>query len=149
MLDLAAAFTTHPTLHTERLMLRAVTPDDAADLLPIWADDRVNRFLGRASLTSLEEAQAQVERMRGAFEQKTGFAWVITSRADSKIMGTFVLWHLHEEHQRAEIGYVLSPDWWGQGVVVEAGRAVLEFAFTVMGLHSAEAMIDPENTGSR
>ena len=56
---------------------------------------------------------------------------------------------LIKPHFRAEIGYDLAPAFWGQGVMPEAVGAVLTFGFTTMGLHSVEAQIDPENTGSR
>jgi ribosomal-protein-alanine N-acetyltransferase len=53
------------------------------------------------------------------------------------------------EHSRAEIGYELAPEWWGRGAMTEALGAALRFGFTSMGLHSVEAHIHPDNTGSQ
>ncbi|QXJ20009.1 GNAT family N-acetyltransferase [Actinomadura graeca] len=47
-----------------------------------------------------------------------------------------------------EILYSLEPDRWGQGLAVEASRAVLGYAFEVVGLHRITAEIDTGNTTS-
>lgn len=47
-----------------------------------------------------------------------------------------------------EILYSLEPDRWGQGLAAEASRAVLGYAFEVVGLHRITAEIDAGNTSS-
>lgn len=37
-----------------------------------------------------------------------------------------------------EMGYLLHPDYWGQGIVTEAARALLEVGFTLLNLHKIE-----------
>jgi ribosomal-protein-alanine N-acetyltransferase len=52
------------------------------------------------------------------------------------------------EHYRAEIGYMLLPEYHGKGIVSEAVKEVVKYGFEVMKLHSIEAVLDPENYGS-
>ena len=52
------------------------------------------------------------------------------------------------EHYRAEVGYMLFPEYNGKGIVSEALQRVVEYGFNEMKLHSIEAILDPENTGS-
>ncbi len=47
-----------------------------------------------------------------------------------------------------EILYSLEPDHWGQGLAAEASRAVLDYAFGVVGVHRITAEIDMANTSS-
>ena len=75
--------------------------------------------------------------------------WAIANRANGQLIGTGGFWRLIKPHFRAEIGYELAPEWWGQGVMTEALGAMLGFGFTRMGLHSVEAQIHPDNSGSR
>lgn len=149
MLDLTLAFASFPVLETERLRLRAVVPEDTEDFFRILGDARVTRYFGRHPMTSLKEASERVERFQTSFEEKTGVRWGITARETGEFLGTGGFWRIINEHHRAEIGYELSPDWWGKGVMPEAVGAMLTFGFTQMGLHSVEAHIHPANGGSQ
>ncbi len=149
MLDLTAAFTTFPVLETTRLRLRAVQPEDVADVFRIRADERVMRYFGSLPLTSLEEAAQQVNDLTTAFQEQTGIRWAITQRGADRLIGTCGYWRIVKPHFRAEIGYDLAWDCWGQGIMPEAIGAVLTWGFTAMNLHSVEAQIDPANHGSR
>jgi ribosomal-protein-alanine N-acetyltransferase len=149
MLDLTAAFAAFPVLETGRFILRAVALDDAADIFRIMADPLVTRYFGSAPMTSIDEAVRRVDGIRSAFEQQEGVRWAIARREDGRFIGSCGFWRLIKPHFRAEIGYELAPEFWGQGVMPEAAGAALSFGFTTMGLHSVEAQIHPENTGSR
>lgn len=149
MLDLSTAFATFPTLETARFVLRAATPDDSANMFRIMSDLRVMRYFGTPPMAALDDAAQRVQEIHAAFAAQEGVRWVITPRETGQLIGTCGFWRLLKPHFRAEIGYELAPEWWGQGVMTEAVGAMLEFGFTAMGLHSVEAQIDPENNGSR
>jgi ribosomal-protein-alanine N-acetyltransferase len=52
------------------------------------------------------------------------------------------------EDFRSEVGYILSGDFQGKGIITEALKRVVQFGFEVLKLNSIEAVIDPENFGS-
>jgi [ribosomal protein S5]-alanine N-acetyltransferase len=149
MLDLAEAFATFPVLETKRYTLRAVEQDDAPDIFRIMGDPRVTRFFGQLPMAAHDEAIQRVAGIRAAFEAREGVRWAIVDRASGAFTGTGGFWRLIKQHYRAEIGYELAPEWWGQGVMPEAAGAALAFGFARMGLHSVEAHIHPANAGSR
>lgn len=149
MLDLSTAFASFPTLETARFVLRAATDNDAADMFRIMSDLRVMRYFGTPPMASPDDASQRVQDIHTAFAAQDGVRWVIAPRGTNQLIGTCGFWRLLKPHFRAEIGYELGPEWWGQGVMTEAVGAMLEFGFTAMGLHSVEAQIDPENCGSR
>jgi [ribosomal protein S5]-alanine N-acetyltransferase len=149
MLDLTDAFAAFPVLETERFLLRAVMSDDIADIFRIMSDPRVKRYFGSLPMTSPDEAEQRVQRIQTAFQEHSGIRWAIADRAKGQLIGTAGFWRVIKPHFRAEIGYELAPEWWGQGVMTEALGALLGFAFTRMGLHSIEAQIHPDNSASR
>lgn len=149
MLDLSAAFATFPVLETARFRLRAVTEEDAPDIFRIMSDPNVTRYFGSAPMAAREKAAERARAIQAAFAERAGVRWAITDRASGEFLGSCGFWRLIKQHYRAEIGYELAPERWGQGVMPEAAAAVLTFGFTTMGLHSVEAQIHPDNTGSR
>jgi ribosomal-protein-alanine N-acetyltransferase len=82
-------------------------------------------------------------------EQKSGFFWVITEGKTGKFLGDIILRNIDWTNARAEIGYTLKPDFWGHGYMKEAMRAVINFGFDDLQLHSIEANINPANETSR
>src|SRR5690242_4373971 len=132
MLDLTTAFATFPVLETERFLLRAPTPGDVDDIFRIMSDVRVTRYFGTLPMAERVEAEQRVERIHTAFQEHSGIRWAIADRASGQLVGTAGFWRLLKPHYRAEIGYELAPEWWGQGVMTEAVGAMLGFGFTSM-----------------
>jgi ribosomal-protein-alanine N-acetyltransferase len=149
MLDLTRAFATFPALETARFQLREVQPDDAARIFEIMSDPRVTRYFGMLPMENLAAAERRIAGIREAFAERSGVRWAIAERAGGRLLGTCGFWRLVAEHDRAEIGYELAAESWGQGVMTEALGAMLTFGFAEMGLHSVEAQIHPANIGSR
>jgi len=69
--------------------------------------------------------------------------WMITLKDDPKMIGTIGYYHIKPEHYRAEIGYMLLPNFQGRGYVTEAIAEVVKYGFKRMKLHSIEAVVDP------
>lgn len=149
MLDLTIAFSAFPILETARLRLRAIGEGDADDMFRIMSDPQVIRYFGMLPMTAREQALQRAQWSQEAFAEREGIRWAIVERASGRFLGTCGFWRIIKEHHRAEIGYELAPADWGRGVMTEALGAALDFGFLVMGLHSVEAQIHPDNGGSR
>jgi ribosomal-protein-alanine N-acetyltransferase len=79
-----------------------------------------------------------------------GINWGITFKnAPDKLVGMISFHRIEKEHYRAEIGYLLHPDYWGQGIVSEGVKALLDFGFNTLGFNSIEGHIRPQNAASR
>ena len=149
MLDFSQIFLAFPTLETARFRLRALEDGDAAAIFRILSDERVTRYFGSPPMTDPARASKRVQRTAAAFAAQEGIRWAIEPRAGGQFIGSCGFWRLIPEHHRAEIGYELAPEWWGQGVMTEVLSAIVAYGFGTMRLHSAEAQIHPDNTGSR
>ena len=81
-------------------------------------------------------------------DSNEGINWAITLKGNPKLIGIIGHYRIRPEHFRAEIGYMLLPEYQGKGIISEAINEVVNYGFEVMKLHSIEAIIDPENFAS-
>ena len=81
-------------------------------------------------------------------ETNEGINWAITLKDNPKLIGVIGHYRIKPEHYRAEIGYMLLPEYHGKGIVSEAVKEAVNYGFQVMKLHSIEAIIDPDNHAS-
>jgi [ribosomal protein S5]-alanine N-acetyltransferase len=137
-----------PALETERLILRPISWVDREFIFRHFSDPRLNRYLlDEPPVTSPTEADQIIadylDPARASLNR-----WVLLNRHTQEPVGTcgYHLWN--QQHQRAEIGYDLSPDWWGKGLMFEALSAVLTFGFGVLSLNRVQAIVHPENEAS-
>lgn len=149
MLNLDVVFTQIPTLETERCIIRPFTPEDASAFFEIMQHEQVTRYIGQKPMTSVDEALGRLQRYDRVFDQQEGIVWAVVLRETDQLIGNVLLWNLIPAHYRAEVGYTLSPAWWGKGLMTEVVTRVLDFGFDTMGLHSIEAQTDPDNAASR
>lgn len=137
-----------PRLETERLLLRPFLPEDVDFVLRHFGDPAVHRYFVDADpITEREEAE---DFLRAYVEPKdaTYGRWVVIWKADSIPIGTCGFDRYDARHRRFEINYDLSPAYWGQGITVEALRAMLRYGFERLNLNRVEALVYPENVGS-
>lgn len=146
MLDIN--FGPFPELLTDRLRLREVSLDDAPVLFRLRSDEQVMRYLGRPMHKDISESVAMIERMQKQYADNEGITWIITLKDDPTMIGTAGFWRMDKENHRAEIGYLLTPELWGKGLVSETINVIVNYAFEVLHFHSIEANTDPENTAS-
>ena len=64
------------------------------------------------------------------------------------MIGSVSFHRIEKEHYRAEIGYMLHPQYWKKGIMNEALEKVIDYGFNELGLHSIEAHINPSNSAS-
>jgi ribosomal-protein-alanine N-acetyltransferase len=137
-----------PDLVTERLRLRAPVPGDAAALLAILGDPEVTRYHNVPTVVTLADAQALLERLERRYAARDTIRWAIELVEHSEMIGTVGLLRFDFEHRHAEVGYEIGRHWWGHGLTPEAAAAVIQYGFSVLGLHRIEAGVLPGNDAS-
>jgi ribosomal-protein-alanine N-acetyltransferase len=146
---LALNFTPFPELKTGRLLLRKLESIDANEMFFLRSNENVLRYIGREPAKTIEEAEEFINKINKAVDENESILWGITFLNEpSTVIGTICLWNFKKEHYRGEIGYLLHPDHWRKGIMKEAINAVVDYGFTVLGLHSMEALLDSKNIGS-
>lgn len=142
-------FSNPPQLETERLLLRPLTLDDAPAMQRIRSDERVMVFMDSERHTTLAHSIKFITENLDTYQNKKGLFWALTLKTTGVFIGDFSYWDINHKNARAEIGYTLLPDYWGNGYMTEALQTLLQFGFKDLNLHSIEANINPSNTNSR
>jgi RimJ/RimL family protein N-acetyltransferase len=137
-----------PTLTSPRLILRPLELRDVPALFEIFSDQNVMRYWSSAPWTDPAEGVELVESLRRDFADASLYEWGVVRTDRGALIGTCTLAHIDAGNRRAEIGFSLRHDHWGQGYMTEAVRALLTFAFGELGLHRLEADVDPRNAAS-
>jgi len=135
-------------LQTERLILRPLQAEDVESIYAIYSDARVQRYSSHAPWTTMDEAQAFVTRELAVFGEALSLRLWLVRREDGRLIGQCVLFAISAQNRRAEIGYSLAFDAWGQGYMDEALRALIDYGFNTLDLIRIEADIDPRNAPS-
>lgn len=135
-------------LITDRLKLRRLTMADAPSFLAIFSDAEVMRYWSSPPLTGIEQASEKVAGIVAHYASGDLFQLGIIRKTDGRLIGTCTLHQIHLQNRRAEIGYALGREHWGQGYMQEALTAMIDHAFGPLRLHRLEADIDPRNEAS-
>ena len=137
-----------PTLETDRLILRKMTPNDAGAVFAYASDPEVTRYVIWETHRSIEDSRAFLELMAGKYESGGEPDWGIVYKGDHRFIGTCGIVSWEPYHARAELGYALSREYWGRGLMAEAVRAMISFGFDRMNLNRVEARCIAENAAS-
>ena len=117
-------------------------------LFEVFGDAEAMRYWSSPPLADITGAHALLADIRRHFEAKSLFQWGVARLDDDRVIGTCTLFHIDEEHRRAEIGFALGRAHWGNGYASEAVAALIRFAFDTLDLHRLEADPDPQNAAS-
>ena len=138
----------HPTLTTPRLFLRTLQDSDDASVLSLRSNDEVNKYIDRPNQSTIEEAQAFIQKIKTGTAEGKSYYWGIALKDQTGIIGTVCYWNLSADGKRAELGYELHPDFQGKGYMQEALKAVIDFAFQTAGFSELDAFTHKDNQAS-
>lgn len=131
------------------MILRRISENDADEVFYFRSDPEVNRYSTRPLATDPKQALEFIQLLNDLLAGNKGIHWIMTLKEKpSKMIGNIGIWRLIPEHYRGEIGYVLQTDMHRKGYMSEAITAVIQYGFTVLGLHSLEAKVSPDNIPS-
>ena len=142
---------TDTRIETERLVLRAWQESDLQDFFEYASVEGVGEMAG---WKHHEDINVSREILLSFIAKKNVFA--IVFKENNKVIGSLGLhdsWANDEAEysnlSMKEIGYVLSKDYWGQGLTCEAVTAIIEHCFDTYGLEAITSGHSLSNTQSR
>lgn len=125
-------------LTTPRLTLRSARADDLEAFHRILSDPRATRWWSTPPHETLDQTQAWLTAMIDKGPDNPDFV----IERDGALIGKAGFFAL------PEIGYILHPDHWGQGLAREAVEAAIDHVWATRDLQVLEAEVDPDNTAS-
>ncbi len=126
-------------LKTERLTLRAARPDDLDDLFAIYSDRRAMRYWSTPPHPDKTTTQGNLDRLIASARDRLVY---FVFEHQGRVIG------LGGMHKGDEIGFLLHPDYWRQGLVREAMQAIIPHLFEVTDVQQLTADVDPRNAAS-
>jgi [ribosomal protein S5]-alanine N-acetyltransferase len=137
-----------PTIEANRVILRWIREEDVDALYTIFSNPEVMRYWSTTPLVDKAAATELLSEIHDGFKRRTTMKWGVARRDNDEIIGTTTLFNVDLNNCRAELGYALGRDHWGNGYIQEALQALLGYAFRELGLHRLEADVDPRNAAS-
>lgn len=131
-------------ISTNRLLLRALEKEDAQALFDYAKLDNVGPSAGWQPHKSIEESQKIIEYMI-----KSNEVWAITLKDSKTMIGSIGLHKKEHQNNELEVGYVLNPTYWHQGYMIEAVRALIQYAFSHLGIKKLHCAHFKENINSK
>lgn len=136
-------------LETKNLFLKPLNNELAEqladDVLKLYSNEDIVKYSGFSVLNSLDEARQLLQKY---ITKSDFYIWIIFYKNNNKYIGDISL-TVDFYHQFASIGLFLHKNYWGRGLMAEALRELLFYAFVEEGLHRIEAQVHELNTRSQ
>ncbi len=137
---------------TRRLALRIIEADDADDVFAYQSREDVCRYNVAFEPRSRAEVVESIARHSAnrQLAEDSDFVKLVVERRDcpGRVIGEVLLELRKAEHAEGEIGWMLHPDHAGQGYMTEAMVALVDLAFSEIGVHRLTARMDARNERS-
>ena len=137
------------TLETPRLRLRRMALSDRDDMYEYASRDEVTRYLLWKTHKTSDHTKRYLSYVVGLYKSGGFFDFAIEYKENGKMIGTCGFASLDPANDSGEVGYVLSPDYWGRSIATEALAAMLKFGFCDLELNRIEARYMSGNIASR
>jgi RimJ/RimL family protein N-acetyltransferase len=147
-------------LATERLDLAQPHADDLHELVPIYGDPEVMRYIADGKAWSRDRIALALRRWTSYWESDGFGLFAVRRRDDARLLGSVGLlpWNPATwtpasraaigKSAEIEIGWTIARDAWGAGYASEAARAVHDWARDELGLRRLISLIHPDNAAS-
>src|SRR5579863_4641291 len=136
-------------LTTERLIIRALTPDDLDRHHALFSDPDVVRYL---YFGPFDRVAAQDHLARRSLVDLPGEGgWInfgVEVKGDGVLIGELAMGFISATHAHYEVGYVFDAAYAGHGYATEGTALIVELAFSGLGAHRVSGRLDARNVAS-
>lgn len=140
-------------LETDRLLLRALGPQDVAGIFELDADPLVHQFLGNEPICSLQQAEATIAQIQIQYERFGIGRWAVIEKRSGAFVGWSGLKFVEDDESGHmnyyDVGYRLIPRFWGKGYATESAQEALRYGFEELKLQEIIGTVNELNAASR
>ncbi|SIQ84918.1 GNAT family N-acetyltransferase [Chryseobacterium sp. RU33C] len=133
-------------LETNRLLLRELTIDDAADFYELNANPRVIHYTGDSAFVNVEEALCFLRNYNDYKVNGYG-RWAVISKSDNEFLGWCGLKYTISKNE-TDIGFRFFEKYWNMGFATESAAACLNYGFDELNLQKIIGRAMSENKAS-
>jgi len=136
-------------LQSGNLTLRPFVTDDAEEMFRNWAHDpEVTRYLTWQAHPDSGETRRILDLWVPRYIEADFYNWGIVYEPEAALIGSISFADSADKSGRAEVGYCIGQPWWGKGIMTEALKMVISFAFAQVGLQRIQAIHNVKNPAS-
>jgi ribosomal-protein-alanine N-acetyltransferase len=123
---------------TERLELRPLEKGDAEMLWPYVSNPEISKDMSWQFHKNISETQNFIDSVVKSIDEGKSITWCIFF--EGKFCGIFSLIAILKSHRaliynRAELAYWIGPEFQSKGIMTEAGKKIIDFAFRELKLN--------------
>lgn len=123
------------TIETDRIILRKFTKHDDEDMFNNYIyDPRVAKFMTWEAHQSIKETRQKIKRVLKAYKKTTQYIWCIIHKELGQVIGEISYARGYDTGAYGTVpkitylvGFVLSADYWGQGIMPEVLSATNDY----------------------
>ncbi len=134
------------TLHTDDLVLRKPTIEDAPQIFENYASDpEATLYLTWSPHKSISSVEGFLQTVIDQIKSGETLLWLILLKGERKAIGMI---GARLNGYKVDIGYVLSKRYWKKGYMTQAANCVAEWLLDQPDIYRVGAVCDIENIGS-
>lgn len=137
-----------PIIETERLILREIHECDIYDMHEYARLSYIGPIAGWEPHTSLDYTKDVIKQYRRKYQYGQLGVFAVCLKENGKMIGTAEL-HTYFPNFKAELGYTINPNYWGNGFALEASCAIIDWGFNDLNLKRIECCSYIENKQSQ
>jgi [ribosomal protein S5]-alanine N-acetyltransferase len=138
-------------LETDRLVLRPLSTNDAADIFLYCSNPNLTRFTLWNTHETLEDTMLFIREYlisRYQNQEPDPIGIVLKDDPTRSVIGSVGCFWASQTYSVMELGYNLAEPYWGRGIIVEASRRLLDYVFREFAVARIQARILAGNTAS-
>ena len=128
--------------------MRRMNVADQNEIFFLRSNESVLEFIDIPKAETVDDAIKFIEKINNCIAQNESIMWAITLKENNTLIGTICLWNIDAENNKAEIGYMLHPNFQAKGIMQEAVVKIIEYGFEAMQLNSIIAAFQSNNLRS-
>ncbi|RKH44368.1 N-acetyltransferase [Corallococcus sp. AB050B] len=128
--------------------VRLFTPEDMDGVIALYSHPDVARSLNFTVPVSRETLHQKLTGDLEAMRQGKGIRWVLSREEAPTPVGYLTLFNWSQKDRRAEVGYMVGRELWGQRVMTGVLPALIRFGFEQLNLHRIEGLVNVRNSAS-
>ncbi|MGI6739803.1 MAG: GNAT family N-acetyltransferase [Christensenellales bacterium] len=137
-----------PRLSTDRLIIRAPKRRDSGDMFLYSKNPECSRYCLWHPHRSVADSRHFISMLIKENLRLKAQHFAVVLKDSEKMIGTIGISGYSKRDSSAEIGYSLSPEYWGQGYGTEALKSIIDYSFNTLKLNRIEAKSDTRNIAS-
>jgi ribosomal-protein-alanine N-acetyltransferase len=133
-------------IQTDRLRLRRLRYEDAEEIFYCYASKSIaTKYVSWPTHQSITDTRDFLQYAVTAWDQGTEYSFSIRLKSNSRLVGSI---GLINEAGKVQIGYILSPNFWGQGIATEACVAIVTIVKNIKSVFRIGSFVDAEHLQS-